>query len=630
MRTVDVRDNAVQSAWQRLTPPVRVLRLATAAVLTTAFLYGPHGLQWAGPPFAFDIGLIYALVALGVTVLGWIGEISLAVPAQMGLALVALDWLQNHTHIPFPLVIVLVLVSSIPVSLVLGLFVLRLRGIDFVVASLAVAYLVQRSVIQPYLGSGGTRLAIHRPSYIARDSQMYYMMQVTVGVVAAGCYLLRRSRLGKAIRAMQDSEAGFWTLGHSPAAYKLFVVCLSGVFATLGGAFFAILEKPNALYYNPGLGIQFFGFALAGGLGSIGGALGSGLFFGALPKYLETGTQSKFTQYDFFFYGFGTLLIIMALPGHSLAGAARRGWARLERLLGGKPAAEPAPETTVELTEAVPMERAAPAVSRNGQAPARREPAELLSVEGMRISFGGVQALNEVSLSADRGVITAVIGPNGAGKTTLFNCLSGLLMPNAGRVVFDGRELRGGPRTRARRGLGRTFQTPRQFRSLSVLDNLVLGCETADSAHRPYHFDPALDGIPWPERAARIARLVGYNGELGVPAGSLAFGDLRLVELARTLCAAPTAILADEPASGLDLQQADHLGLILRSLADAGLAIVLIEHDMGLVMQISERITVLDFGVVIAAGTPDEIQDSTEVVEAYLGRTQEAMVGERQ
>jgi branched-chain amino acid transport system ATP-binding protein len=247
---------------------------------------------------------------------------------------------------------------------------------------------------------------------------------------------------------------------------------------------------------------------------------------------------------------------------------------------------------------------------------------DILTVQDLTIHFGGVHALDGVNLTARTAEIAGVIGPNGAGKTTFFNCLSGLLTPDRGEIVFDGHRLNGSPATRGRHGLGRTFQTPKLFGTLSVLDNLVFGCRTADSSRREYVFDPGLRRLSHEERAARLCRMVGYRGDLGAPAGSLPFGDLRTVELARALCAAPSLLMLDEPASGLDVSQAEDFVELLRTLSDLGLSILLIEHDMSLVMGICDYITVLDFGQVIAEGTPAEIQRNEAVIEAYLGREQ--------
>ncbi len=257
-----------------------------------------------------------------------------------------------------------------------------------------------------------------------------------------------------------------------------------------------------------------------------------------------------------------------------------------------------------------------------GVMPRRRtERREILTVDDLSIRFGGVQALNGMTLTARTGEVAGVIGPNGAGKTTFFNCLSGLLTPDSGHLVFDGKPLKGAPAARGRRGLGRTFQTPRLFRSLSVRENLIFGCRTADSAKLRYVFDPSLRRLSHDDRAERVARMVGFSGDLSAPAGALPFGDLRTVELARALCGAPQLLMLDEPASGLDVDQAEAFVGLLRSLSDLGLAILLIEHDMGLVMDVCEHLTVLDFGQVIAEGTPQQVQANEMVIEAYLGRS---------
>jgi len=250
---------------------------------------------------------------------------------------------------------------------------------------------------------------------------------------------------------------------------------------------------------------------------------------------------------------------------------------------------------------------------------ARRD--EILTVAGLSIRFGGLQALDDVSLVARAGEVTGVIGPNGAGKTTFFNCISGLYTPDEGEVTFEGRPLRGSVVARGKAGIGRTFQTPRLFGGLTVLDNLLLGVATAVDAGRDYAFEPTLARLSPAERAERIARLVGYRGDLARPAGSLAFGELRVVEFARALCAAPSVLMLDEPASGLDTDQAADLVTLVRRLADLGLAVLLIEHDMSVVMGVCDTITVLNFGTVLACGTPVEVQTDEAVREAYLGRS---------
>jgi branched-chain amino acid transport system permease protein len=316
--------------WRSLPARTRTARMAGAAMLAAFVLAGPRLFTTWGPAAAYDFGLTVAMLVLAVSVLGWIGEISLAVVAQMGLGMIALSWLQTHGHLPLPVALVLVACSSIPVSLLLGLFCLRLRGVNFVIASLAMAGMAQKAFFQKALGAATSLHGrVTRPHFVASDGALYYLIVASLAAVMVLLYVLQRSRVGTALASMRDSETAFWTLGYSPAAYKLFVVCLSGAIATLAGAFYGLLQGTvPSFYFNPGLAIVYFGFAMVGGMGSIGGAVGAGLIFGGLPKYLEVIWQA-FSKWDFVFYGLVALVIIVKVPD-GLSGVGRRLWRRLE------------------------------------------------------------------------------------------------------------------------------------------------------------------------------------------------------------------------------------------------------------------------------------------------------------
>ena len=317
--------------WRILPTRPLVARGVGAVLLATLVLTGPKLFTWAGPAAALNFGLTVAMLVLAVSVLAWIGEISLAVVAQMGLGMVALSWLQDHTHLSLAVSLLLVMLSSIPTSLILGLFCLRLRGVNFVIASLAFAGMTQKAFFQKVLGAG-TSLegTVTRPDLVRTDFALYYLIVCSLIVVVVGLYLLQRSRVGTALASLRDSETAFWTLGYSPATYKLFVVCLSGAIATLAGAYYGLLQGTvPSFYFSPGLAIVYFGFAVAGGMGSIGGAVAGGLFFGAMPKYLEVLWPSIYNKFDFLFYGLVALVIILWVPG-GLAGVGRRVWKRVE------------------------------------------------------------------------------------------------------------------------------------------------------------------------------------------------------------------------------------------------------------------------------------------------------------
>jgi branched-chain amino acid transport system permease protein len=292
------------------------VRAAGGLAFVGLFLSLPRALDWAGPAYAIDFGLIVALAVLSASVVGWIGEITLATLAQMGMGVVLLNSLQNHS-VPFALVLVVAALSSIPVSLLIGFFALRLRGVNFAIATLAFAYLAQKTFFQSYLGvQGGFEKPITRPSFVSSDIRLYYLIAGFTLLAALACWVVRRSWIGTRIDALRDSDMAFAVLGHSPGAYKLFTICLAGMIATVAGVFYGILQQVvPANYFNPILAIAYFAYAVVGGLGSIGGAIAAGLIFGSVPKYLDALSQGRFVGYDEFFAGLVALAVILLIPG---------------------------------------------------------------------------------------------------------------------------------------------------------------------------------------------------------------------------------------------------------------------------------------------------------------------------
>lgn len=243
----------------------------------------------------------------------------------------------------------------------------------------------------------------------------------------------------------------------------------------------------------------------------------------------------------------------------------------------------------------------------------------LLAVDGLTVRFGGHVAVSAVDLAVPEGSVVGLIGPNGAGKTTTFNALTGLLTPSAGKVRLDGRDITGlATHKRARLGIARTFQRLEVFAGLSVEDNIRTAIETR-RRWKPWSFSQRWDARGLEAELSGICDRVGLSDVRHESAGSLSTGRARLVEVGRALAIRPRLLLLDEPASGQDAAETDRFGGLVRSLADDGTGVLLVEHDMDLVMGVCNSIVVLDFGQVIAAGAPDVIQRDPAVLAAYLG-----------
>jgi branched-chain amino acid transport system ATP-binding protein len=241
----------------------------------------------------------------------------------------------------------------------------------------------------------------------------------------------------------------------------------------------------------------------------------------------------------------------------------------------------------------------------------------LLQALDVTVRFGGIVAVSDVSINANAGAITGLIGPNGAGKTTLFNVISGLQAPTSGKVMFDGQDITALPvHKRARLGVARTFQRLETFGSLTVRDNVLVAAE----AHRRYSHSGDEPG----EQTELILEAVGLAAVAGKPANILPTGLARLTELARALAVKPRLLLLDEPGSGLDIHESEAFGQVLRDVAGHGCAVLIVEHDMDLIMDVCSWIHVLDFGQHIAAGNPKEIRSDPNVQRAYLGTADSA------
>ena len=413
------------------------------------------------------------------------------------------------------------------------------------------------------------------------------------------------SREGRAIRALRGGRVMAESMGIDTAHYRVKLFVLAALLATLSGWLYAHMQRfVSPAPFNLNVGIEYLFMAVVGGAGHLWGAvLGATLITLIKQKLQDILPALLGTSGNFEVIVFGLLMVLV------LQRFAEGLWPTLQALTARWVRR---PVSDLKLADAAPLaQRALPAA---GQV--------LLAAEHVTKRFGGLVANNDVAMTLKAGEVHALIGPNGAGKSTFFNMISGVDSPTEGQVRFMDQAMNDAPSRRfAALGLGRTFQHVRLLGQRSVLENVAVGAHRR--AHRGWlasmlRLDRAEEASVLAEARRQIERC-GLGAFADVPAASLALGQQRIVEIARALAGQPAALLLDEPAAGLRHLEKQALADLLRQLRAEGLGILVVEHDMEFVMNLADRITVLEFGTVIAEGTPAQIQVNQRVLDAYLG-----------
>ena len=597
----------------------------------------------AGRIYLFANVIVVALIAISVTVLtGWAGQLSLGQLAFAGLGAVTAASLSDRGF-SFPVVVSYAVVAGAVAAALVGLPALRVSGLFLAMTTLAFAIAAQGWLFHLSFFTHGSTSGFTVPRGnlfglvdLAPQRNYYYLCLGVLVAVAAASARLRRTGIGRAFVATRDNEPCSASFGLSPTVVKLVAFAYSGALAALGGALYAGLTTGVDVYsagagsaFAPQQSLQIVATTVIGGLGSVGGAILGAVYVVGLPALFNRDALVAIAA-----SGVGLLILLLFAPG-GLAGFASR--AKLELFKLAVRRLPPLTPGAVPPHEKVLPQRRTPQVAVHRE-PAHREngaplPEEALALEaqGVVVRFGGLVALDSVHVSAAPAEIVGIIGANGAGKSTLMNVISGFQPAVAGTIKLWGDDVTSmPPYERARLGLGRVFQDARLFPDLTVRETVKLALEV----HERSEFVPSLLAFPASQRLEKgrsedAAQLVDFLG-LGRFADSyvsdLSTGTRRIVELCCLLGRGSRLLLLDEPTAGVAQRETEAFGpLIQRIRAELDATIVIIEHDMPLVMSISDRVYCLDAGRNIAEGAPESVRQNPSVIAAYLGTDERAI-----
>jgi branched-chain amino acid transport system permease protein len=551
---------------------------------------------------------IYAMATLGLVLMtGIAGLTSFGQAAFVGIGAYATAW-YTVTHGGSPWIgLLLALASTAIVATILGAATLRLGGhflpLSTIAWGIAIYYVFGNTdALGRYSGLSGIPAITIGPVSLEGTVAAYFFIWITLAFLMLLCRNLLDSRQGRAIRCLRGGTALVESLAIDSFRMRLAVFVLAALFAGLSGWFYAHMQRyVGPIQFNIDAGIELLLMALVGGAGQIAGAVvGSATV--TLIKNILQDVLPTFTSYSgqLEVVVFGVLFIILLQK-------ARGGVVPIvKKYLPRTPQAMPK-DTGLTL----------PRRARGGEAGR-----PVLTVDNVIKHFGALIAVNDVSFKINAGEVLGLIGPNGAGKSTLLNLMTGVLKPNGGKIHFQGRDItQEPPRSIAAAGMARTFQHVKLRPNMTLLDNVLLGIYSRTHAG---FVAGALRLDRAEENAARFEALhqlrrVGLGDRYGDLAGNLPLGQQRLLEVARALAADPSLLVLDEPAAGLRRLEKQTLSELLRELRAEGMTIVLVEHDMEFVMNLVDRIVVMDFGVRLAEGLPATIRADARVQEAYLG-----------
>ncbi len=602
---------------------IRIKNLLVAVVLVAVVVLLPRFVTsnyWLN---LINLSISFSIACLGLNiVLGFAGQLSLAQAAFWGVGAYTTAVLTTQLGLPVWAGMFAAFFVAAFCGVLLGIPTLKLSGHYLAMATIGFGIILQLILVNEiWLTKGSDGITTIPSPWIGSielkdPGTFFYVAAISLILLSWGAIHLKDSRVGRAFMAIRENEMAAGTTGVDTTYYKIMAFALSAGYGGFGGWMFA---HSGSHYISPDTfsfdqSVILLVMTVLGGNGSPIGSIVGATLLTMLPEVLRFLKDSYMMV-----YAAGIVAIMIFMPS-GIAGLVKsmpvsqrlRSWWNADSTAARQVAAAASGENPAESRKTFKPEDCA----GSGEV--------LLTVKGLAKHFGGLKAVDGVDMVVRRGEIQALIGPNGSGKTTILNMLSGLYVPTAGEITLGSEAIAGKkPHLITSLGMARTFQNIRLFGELTVLENVLIGrhchCRTglwASILHLP---SQRAEESAIRAKALEMLEFVGLKGKEFAQANSLPYGQQRLLELARALASDPQLLLLDEPAAGLNAAETEALVGLLFQICTRGVTIRLVEHDMNLVMNVSDHITVLNFGRKIAEGSAEEIEKNQEVIDAYLG-----------
>lgn len=611
-------------------PPVTLPRNRPRTLLIYSAI-GIAALVFTSGSYRFGLMTSFAsaLIALSLVVLtGMVGQISLAQAAFGGVAGIMLS--KFGTNIPFPISMLLAALIAMALGLVVGLPALRIRGAQLAVVTLAAALSLEKFVFANPSFVNPSANRIPDPSFLGIDlavrdrssiAKLPFSIMVFVVMMIAFIFVgnIMRSGTGRKMLAVRSNERAASSVGIQVAGLKLMTFGLASFLAGLGGALIGYSRgqlSPES--FGVFIGLSFLAITYLGGITSLSGAFVGGLLMPLGLVFVFMDRVLSLGKYYALFSGVSLILTVILNP----VGIAGKTRADIDKRRAKK--AAKLAEASGESVDDVAVYSRDATVVRGERPPLG---GVMLDAVDVSVSYGGVRAVNAVSIKAHAGEIVGLIGPNGAGKTSFIDAITGFT-PATGEVLLDGINITNtSAHNRARKGLVRTWQSVELFQDLSILHNVQVGTDVGGDVWKMLK-ESVRPNVPTPESVTKALELMRLTDVADKKPSELSLGRQKAVGVARALAMSPKVLLLDEPAAGLDSEESLQFGELLKDIAATGISCLLIDHDMHLVMGVCDRIYAIEFGTPIANGTPEQVRQDPAVISAYLGVSHNAAGGQ--